>query len=49
MRTTFVALALWTVLQLVGCSAMPYAAQSGPCAIENSEACQMERTAKVPQ
>jgi hypothetical protein len=47
MRTLFTALGLTLVLHLVGCSGMGVAAQ-GACAIENSVACQMERTARVP-
>ena len=48
MRTSFTALALWAVLHLLGCADMRYAVPSGPCAVENSIECQVERSSKVP-
>ena len=49
MRTATIAIALSAVLNLLGCAGSYPAARGGPCAIETSEECQMERTSKVPQ
>jgi hypothetical protein len=49
MRTACTLIAFWTLLNLLGCSDMNMSApRSGPCAIENSIECQMERSAHVP-
>ena len=48
MRTTFAALAFFALLHLLGCSQMTTTARSGPCAIEASMECQIERSSKVP-
>lgn len=46
-RTIFSLAAFWTLLHLLGCSDMNMA-RTGPCAEENSIACQMEHSAHVP-
>jgi hypothetical protein len=48
-RKTCFLLAFWTLVNLLGCSAMNMSAvPSGPCAVQNSIECQMEQTAHVP-
>ena len=46
-RATCTLIAFWALLHLLGCSDMN-APRSGPCAVENSIECQMERSAHVP-
>jgi len=46
-RTICTLIAFWTLLHLLGCSDMN-TPRSGPCAVENSIECQMERSAHVP-
>ncbi|MEJ8834835.1 hypothetical protein [Ramlibacter sp. AN1133] len=48
MRTLSTALAIWALLQLTGCSQLATTARSGPCAVETSMECQVDRSARVP-
>ncbi|MBL0423500.1 hypothetical protein [Ramlibacter alkalitolerans] len=48
MRTLFAALSLWALLHLSGCSGLVTTARGGPCAVEASIECQVERSSRVP-
>jgi hypothetical protein len=48
MRTAVTALGLWALVYLGACSQMQSVVRSGPCAVEASIECQVERSSKVP-
>ena len=49
MRTTSLALAIWALLQLAGCASNTQNyVRTGPCAIETSMECQIERYSRMP-